>query len=47
LLHKQLGIELIGGRRYAHTPEFRTREREFRLYAETQVWFQERARDSA
>ena len=47
LLHKQLGIELVGGRRYAHTPEFRAREREFRLYAETQAWFQERARDSA
>jgi len=47
LLHKQLGIELVGGRRYAHTPEFRAREREFRLYAAAQARFQERARDSA
>jgi hypothetical protein len=36
LLHKQLGIEVVNGRRYAHTSEFRARERRFRHYDKAQ-----------
>ena len=38
LLHKQLGIAIANGRRYAHTPEFRAAERRFRRYAEAQAF---------
>jgi hypothetical protein len=36
LLHKKLGIPLINGRRWAHNPEFRRAEKQFRQYAEAQ-----------
>jgi len=32
LLHKQLGVKLVNGRRYAHTPEFREAEQRFAQY---------------
>jgi hypothetical protein len=31
-LHKALGAKVVQGRRYAHTAEFRARERQFREY---------------
>ncbi|MBN1874494.1 MAG: hypothetical protein JXA33_09715 [Anaerolineae bacterium] len=36
LLHKHLGIQVINGRRYAHTSEFRAEELKFRQYEEAQ-----------
>jgi hypothetical protein len=33
LLHKQLGVRMVNGRRYAHTEEFRAAERRFTDYA--------------
>jgi hypothetical protein len=38
LLHKQLGVEVVNGRRYAHTSEFRARERAFPHYEQAQVF---------
>ena len=32
LLHKQLGVNVVNGRRYAHTPEFRSAEQAFPHY---------------
>jgi len=32
LLHKQLGVTMVNGRRYAHTPEFRAAEQAFPHY---------------
>lgn len=32
LLHKSLGVKLVNGRRYAHTPDFRDAERRFAQY---------------
>lgn len=37
LLHKQLGVRVIGGRRYSHTEEFRLRERRFERYREAEA----------
>ncbi|MBN1812561.1 MAG: M48 family metallopeptidase [Anaerolineae bacterium] len=39
LLHKQMGIDAIGGRNYAHTPKFRAAERRFPHYVEAQAFF--------
>ena len=36
LLHKQLGMKMVGGRRYAHTRAFRTAEKRFARYEEAQ-----------
>jgi hypothetical protein len=36
LLHKHLGMKVVGGRRYAHTRAFRTAERRFAQYEEAQ-----------
>lgn len=36
LLHKQLGMKVVGGRRYAHTRAFRCAERRFTHYDEAQ-----------
>jgi hypothetical protein len=36
LLHKHLGIQVVNGRHYAHTDEFRHAERRFRQYDEAQ-----------
>ncbi|MGC9357448.1 MAG: hypothetical protein ACP5GX_06265, partial [Anaerolineae bacterium] len=36
LLHKDLGIDVVNGRRYSHTPEFRAAEERFQEYAEAQ-----------
>lgn len=44
LLHKDLGIAVVNGRRYAHTPAFRERERQFRGYATVQEQLHEIAR---
>ncbi len=38
LLHKQLGVNVVNGRRYAHTPEFREAERRFRQYEQAQAF---------
>jgi hypothetical protein len=38
LLHKRLGIDMVNGRRYAHTTEFRTQERAFRYYEKAQAF---------
>ena len=38
LLHKKLGAKVVGGRRMAHTPEFRAEERKFRRYQEAQTF---------
>jgi len=38
LLHKFLGLKKVNGRRYAHTAEFRTLERQFAGYEEAQAW---------
>ncbi len=37
MLHKSLGVTVRNGRRYAHTPKFRRREREFERYEEAQA----------
>ncbi len=36
LLHKQLGVNVVNGRRYAHTSDFREAEQRFARYAEAQ-----------
>jgi hypothetical protein len=36
LLHKQLGIQVSGGRRYSHTPAFKQAERRFDRFQEAQ-----------
>jgi hypothetical protein len=36
LLHKQLGVQLSGGRRYSHTPAFKKAEKRFRKFEEAQ-----------
>ncbi len=38
MLHKSLGVTVRNGRRYAHTPEFRRRERDFERYEEAQAF---------
>lgn len=38
LLHKQLGVNVVNGRRYAHTPEFREAEKRFARYAEARAF---------
>lgn len=38
LLHKALGIKLVNGRRYAHTPEFREAERRFPQYDKAEAF---------
>ena len=38
LLHKQLGIKMVNGRRMAHTSEFKARERNFKHYREAQAF---------
>jgi hypothetical protein len=37
LLHKQLGVDVVNGRRYAHTSKFRERERAFQHYEQAQA----------
>ncbi len=38
LLHKQLGVKRVNGRRYAHTPEFRDAERRFVQYEQAKAF---------
>jgi hypothetical protein len=38
LLHKRLGVQVINGRQYAHTPAFRQAEREFRGFEAAQAF---------
>ena len=38
LLHKQLGVRLVNGRRYAHTTEFRDAERRFAQYEQAKAF---------
>jgi hypothetical protein len=38
LLHKQLGVKMVNGRRIAHTAEFRSKERRFKNYREAQAF---------
>ncbi len=38
LLHKSLGVKLVNGRRYAHTPEFREAERRFAQYEQAKAF---------
>ena len=40
LLHKKLGVKVIGKRRYGHTPEFRRAEKAFLQYAQAQAFLQ-------
>ena len=40
LPHKALGVRVVNGRRYAHTPAFRRAERRFRYYNEAQEYLQ-------
>ncbi len=40
LLHKQLGITVVNGRRYAHTSEFREAERRFARYEDAQAFLE-------
>lgn len=40
LLHKALGVQVVNGRGYAHTPAFRRAERRFRYYNEAQEYLQ-------
>lgn len=44
LLHKQLGVNVVNGRRNAHTPEFRAAERRFRRYVEARAFLNAAAR---
>jgi hypothetical protein len=36
LLHKQFGVQVSGGRRYSHTPDFKQAERHFMRFNEAQ-----------
>lgn len=38
LLHKQLGVSVVNGRRYAHTPEFRAAEQAFVRHEEAEAY---------
>jgi hypothetical protein len=38
LLHKHLGIQVVNGRRYGHTSQFRAAERKFQLYEAAQAF---------
>jgi hypothetical protein len=38
LLHKQMGIDLVNGRRHAHTPDFRQAEQAFARYDEAEAF---------
>ncbi len=38
MLHKRLGVEVINGRRYAHTPEFRRLEKQFPQYEQAEAF---------
>ncbi|MFP4345123.1 MAG: hypothetical protein ACLFU8_10550 [Anaerolineales bacterium] len=38
LLHKAFGVDVVGGRRYAHTPEFRKAEASFEHYDEARAF---------
>lgn len=40
LLHKHLGVNVVNGRRYAHTAEFRAAERRFRQFEEARASLQ-------
>ena len=40
LLHKQLGVQMVNGRHYAHTEAFRAAERQFEGYAEAQQYLE-------
>lgn len=40
LLHKHLGVDVVNGRRYAHTAEFRAAERRFLQYEEARASLQ-------
>lgn len=41
LLHADMPPEVRNGRRFFHTPEFRTRERQFRMLGRANAWIQE------
>ncbi len=41
LLHADMPPEIRNGRRFFHTPEFRQRERQFRLLGRANTWIQE------
>ena len=45
LLHKQLGIQVVNGRRYAHTPHFKAAERQFQQYGEAQAFLKQFGQD--
>lgn len=47
LLHKHLGVRLVNGRRYVHTPEFYAAERKFPRHAEAETILQRLARHLA
>ena len=38
LLHKKLGVNLVNGRRMAHTTRFRNAEKEFRQYQQAKEY---------
>jgi hypothetical protein len=44
MLHKVLGTQVINGRHYGHTAEFRAREKKFKEYADAQEWMKRSTR---
>ncbi|MGH1365689.1 MAG: hypothetical protein ACRBF0_19155 [Calditrichia bacterium] len=40
LLHKKHGVQLVNGRRFAHTPLFRKDEKRFKNYRQSMQWLQ-------
>ena len=42
LLHAELGLEIVAGRRRLHTPEFHRREREFEHHEKARRWVRDR-----
>lgn len=47
ILHRELGTQVVNGRRNAHTPTFRKRERAFKDYDRAQAFLGARHRESA
>jgi hypothetical protein len=47
LLHRELGVRRVNGRRRIHTPEFRQRERRFRKYDKAQAMLDDLSRGTA
>ncbi len=46
MLHKRLGVEVINGRRYAHTPEFRRLEKQFPQFDQAEAFLSKLSRQT-